>query len=99
MTEQALSVLAEFRNEIDAMDSQIIETLSRRFDLIRKVARLKKEHCIPMMQQGRVDGVKNRCTKLGIEKGLDPTLVNDIYSLIIGQSCQVETKIIEGRSD
>lgn len=99
MTEQALRVLAEFRSQIDALDSQIIEALGRRFDLCRKVARLKTDQGIPMMQQERVDEVKNRCVKLGIESRLDPTLVKDIYNLIIGQSCLVETRIIEGTSD
>ena len=98
MSESALTVLSELRSEIDALDAQIIETLGRRFEICRKVALLKKDQSIPMMQPGRVDAVKNRCMELGLENGLDPSFVNDIYSLIIGQSCVVETGIIEGGS-
>lgn len=99
MTDPELSVLAEFRSEIDALDARIVENLGHRFELCRKVACLKKEQRIPMMQQGRVEAVKNRCMKLGIDNGLDPSFVNDIYSLIIDQSCLVETRIIEDGSD
>jgi|ERR1700686_2363478 len=98
MTEQPLSELEELRSKIDIMDAQIIKILGRRFDLCRRIARLKKDQCIPMMQPGRVEAVKRRCIELGIQTGLDPTLVNDLYGLIIRQSCLVETDIIEGGS-
>ena len=99
MSESALTVLSELRNEIDALDAQIIQSLGRRFEICRRVARLKKDQSIPMMQPGRVEAVKKRCMEMGIENGLDPTFVNEIYSLIIGESCVVETGIIEGESD
>jgi 4-amino-4-deoxychorismate mutase len=95
MTEQ----LDELRREIDLIDGQIIQALGRRFELCRQVARLKKNERIPMMQPGRVEAVKKRCMDLGIQHGLDPDLIKDLYTLIINKSCIVETEIIESSSD
>lgn len=97
--EQSVKALERFRYEIDETDAQIIEMLGRRFNICRKIAQLKKEQGIPMMQHGRVEAVKERCSKLGIQNGLNPTLVVDIYTLIIAQSCLLETEIIGRSSD
>lgn len=97
--QQSIEALEKFRHEIDATDAQIIEMLGHRFNICKKIARLKKAQQIPMMQHGRVEAVKERCMKLGVQNGLQPTLVADIYSLIIAQSCLLETEIIERNDD
>ena len=99
MVERPMEALESFRREIDATDAQVIELLGRRFDICRQVARLKREHRIPMMQHGRVAAVKERCMRLGVQSGLDPAFVADIYTLIIGQSCLLETEIIDRDPD
>src|ERR1041384_2997042 len=95
MMEQSIEALEKLRHEIDTTDAQIIEMLGRRFSICKEIARLKKAQKIPMMQHGRVEAVKERCMKLGVQNGLNPTLVADIYTLIIAQSCLLETEIIE----
>lgn len=60
-----MNQLEQFRKEIDALDEQIIEALSKRFEVCRKVAPFKKAEKIPMMQPGRVEEVKKRRQDLG----------------------------------
>lgn len=89
-----MNTLDNYRREIDSLDAVLIRTLGERFAICRKIAELKKEQFIPMMQSGRVDEVKRRCAQLGAEHGVSPGLVLQMYHLIIGESCRVEDEII-----
>lgn len=91
--------LAGFRQEIDTLDEQLIDALSRRLALCSRVAELKREHGIPMMQPHRVDEVKRRCARLGAHKGLAEPFVYELYSLIIDHACRLEDEIIDAKED
>lgn len=89
-----MNTLEQYRSQIDALDAQLIRTLGARFEICRRVAELKKEELIPMMQTGRVEEVKRRCAQLGAELGVNPDLVVQMYGLIIGEACRMEDAII-----
>ncbi|MBS1910793.1 MAG: chorismate mutase [Bacteroidetes bacterium] len=89
-----MNTLDNYRHQIDALDAALIRTLGERFELCRKIAEFKKEAFVPMMQPGRVEEVKRRCARLGAEHGVNPQLVVEMYTLIIGESCRVEDEII-----
>lgn len=90
-----MNQLEQFRQEIDALDAQIIEALGKRFEVCRQVAHFKKAEGIPMMQPGRVEEVKKRRQELGLEHGITPDFMLYLYSLIIQESCRMEDAIIE----
>lgn len=87
--------LAQFRQEIDSLDTQIIEALGKRFEVCRQVAHFKKVNNIPMMQPGRVEQVKQRRQELGVQHSIDADFMLNLYSLIIQESCRIEDEIIE----
>lgn len=89
-----MNTLEQFRREIDMLDANIIETLGHRFEVCRKIARLKKQEFIPMMQHGRVEEVHRRCAELGRQHGVSADLVHAIYRLIIDETCEMENGII-----
>ena len=90
-----MSGLESFRQEIDVVDSQIVEALANRFEICKRVAEFKRQHQIPMMQADRVESVKQSRRELGILYGLDGDFMVALYSLIIEETCQMEDKIIE----
>lgn len=87
--------LNQFRQEIDILDTQIIEALGKRFEVCRQVAHFKKAENIPMMQPARVEEVKKRRQELGIKHSIDADFMLKLYSLIIQESCRIEDEIIE----
>ncbi|WNG57433.1 chorismate mutase [Archangium gephyra] len=90
--------LAGLREQLDAIDVTLVETLARRLQLCGEIALRKREHDIPMMQQGRVEFVKQRCAEMGSARGLDPDFVRRLYTLIIDEACRLEDLLInEGR--
>ncbi|MEH2214565.1 chorismate mutase [Nostoc sp.] len=94
---KTLSGLEGFRQEIDAVDSQIIEALAKRFEICKRVAEFKKQQGIPMMQPERVEAVKQRRRELAMQHGLDGAFMVELYSLIIQETCRMEDEIIEAQ--
>ena len=92
---KTISELEAFRQEIDAVDYQIVEALAKRFEIAKRVADFKKQQGIPMMQPDRVEAVKQRRRELGMQHGLDGQFIVALYSLIIQETCRVEDEIIE----
>lgn len=90
-----MSELEGFRQEIDAVDCQIIEALAKRFEIAKRVADFKKQKGIPMMQPARVEAVKQHRRQLGMQHGLDGEFMIALYSLIIQETCCMEDEIIK----
>ncbi len=60
--------LAELRNEIDAIDDEILELFLKRMDVASKVADYKKEHNLSTLQKGREREILKRVSeKSGVE--------------------------------
>lgn len=85
----------EQREKIDKLDEQIITLLAERFKVVDEVGRIKKEHNIAVVQQERAESVKQRVSRLGAEKGLDPDFVRHIYTVMIDHAHEVENHILE----
>jgi chorismate mutase len=95
MAGEIMSGLEYFRKEIDAVDSEIVKALAKRFEICKRVAEFKKQQGIPMMQPARVEAVKQRRRELGMQYGLDGEFMVALYSLIIQETCRMEDEIIE----
>ena len=91
-----MSGLEGFRAEIDAVDSQIVEALAKRFEICQRVANFKKQHGIAMMQPERVEAVKQRRRELAMQYGLDGDFMVALYSVIIQETCRMEDENIDG---
>jgi 4-amino-4-deoxychorismate mutase len=88
-----MHTLEDYRREVDAIDRDLVATLSRRMRLCEE---FKRRNDIPMMQHGRVAAVLANGARLANQHGIAPLLVTRIYELIIEESCRVETVIIDG---
>jgi len=84
--------LSPFREEIDALDTQIVELLARRFAVVRRVAVVKKAEGLPAVLPDRIEAVKQRAAAMGQTKGLDPEFVSNLYQMIIDEACRLEEK-------
>jgi chorismate mutase-like protein len=82
--------LAPYRKRIDALDTQILKLLGKRFAVVRNVARIKIRHDIRIVQSDRVREVKERNAALATKYGISPDLVRTLYTLIIDEAHTVE---------
>jgi para-aminobenzoate synthetase len=86
--------LEKYRQELDHVDGQVVQLLSKRFSLCRDIARHKATEQIPMMQPDRIRFVKQRLEQLAIEHNVSREMLLNIYDLIIREACRVEDEII-----
>ena len=89
-----MEALKSQRARIDALDDQIIDLLAERMDIVREVAHVKAEQNLNVVQEGRVNEVRERCAERGMKKGLNPEMVRHIYTMIIDEAHQMEQLII-----
>lgn len=99
MSASPTDTLTLFRQQLNALDEEIVRLLARRFQVCRAVAHHKRDHGIPMMQPGRVAEVKERCARMAGDLGVDPEFARRLYGVIIDEACRMEDAIIDESFD
>ena len=83
-------MLEIYRRQIDEIDTQIIDLLEKRFEIIKKVGKYKKERNIPPLQPERWQQVLQTRKNLAKEKWLNPELIEKIWNLIHEEALRLE---------
>jgi isochorismate pyruvate lyase len=87
MTDQNLQV---FRNEIDAIDKEIVALLARRFGIAEQVAAFKRKQHIAVRLNDRIGEVLDRVSAEATKNATDAESVRTIYQTIIETTCRFE---------
>jgi len=88
--------LQEVRDEIDKIDTQLVDLISQRAQLIRSAAAFKNS-VDEVKAQSRIDAVMQRVRKRAIELNINPNMISDLFKIMINE--MVETEIAEFRND
>lgn len=59
-------MLDKYRNQIDNLDTQIIELLDERFDVTKKVGEYKAKNDIAILNQDREQAIINKLKKMNL---------------------------------
>lgn len=84
--------LDEARNEIDAVDTKIVELIALRNDYIKQIAHFKTS-VEEVKAVDRIDDVVSKVRAQAISLDLSPNLINDLYIRMIDG--MVESEIVE----
>ena len=87
--------LENYRQQINALDRQLIDLFAKRFDIVRAVGRLKAENGIAVVQSTRAAEVTERAVKMGIEKNVDEAFIRKLYKEMIDLAHVMEHQIVE----
>lgn len=68
----------ELRKEINELDSELINILSRRFEVTRKIGIYKKNNNLSSIDANRLNEMIVRLENLAREKSIDPELVKEL---------------------
>ncbi|MDD2516096.1 MAG: chorismate mutase [Candidatus Gracilibacteria bacterium] len=85
--------LQTYRQEIDHIDKQLIELLAKRFDIIKKVGKYKKDNNIPPLQSSRWQEVLDIAKKSGEELGMNPIFIGIIWNTIHEFALDIEKNV------
>jgi len=89
------SSLQEIRDEIDKIDTQLVQLISERSHLIRQAAGFK-ESIEEVKADDRIDDIMQRVRKKAIELDVNPNMISDLFKIMIDE--MVETEIGEFRN-
>jgi chorismate mutase len=83
------------RNRIDALDRELLETLSARMEIARQIGIYKKENNVTAFQVGRFSELMEKRIKLGESLNLNATLVQQLFHHIHEDSVRMQTEIMD----
>ena len=88
--------LAAIREEIDRVDTELLDALRRRMDCVRRVAEWKKENGLPVRDRAREETVVRRVRENAGEEYADSA--EKVYRALFDAACAYEEKHMEEKA-
>ncbi len=89
--------LSSLRNDIDDMDHELFNILSRRMEKTKLIGDYKKENNITVLQLERLRSMIKERIKYGENLGIDAEFINKLLMLVHKESIRVQTNIMQGK--
>ncbi|MCX6077723.1 MAG: chorismate mutase [Campylobacterales bacterium] len=87
--------LEEVRQDIDILDTKLVDLIAERSQLIRQVAKFKNS-VEEVKAEDRIEFILQKARQQAIELGLSPNLISELFTIMINE--MVETEISEFRN-
>jgi chorismate mutase len=91
---QTTENLSELRKQIDEIDEQLLEILSRRMRVSREIGTYKKEHNIQVLQTSRYDEILGNRVAVAEQLGMSGEFMKTMLEAIHEESVRVQLKIV-----
>lgn len=85
--------LDELRNQIDRVDTEIIEALAQRMRIANDIGKAKAEAHVTPLQMNRMSEIMDRRMKFAKSLGLSENYVQELYQIIHSESVKVQTEL------
>lgn len=96
-TTQATESLTLLRQQIDQIDNDLLEALSKRMRISREIGQYKKEHSMPVVQTGRYDDILNSRAAAAEELGMNGDFMKTVYQAIHEESVRQQIEVLNNR--
>ena len=93
-TTESLNLL---RQQIDAIDNELLETLNKRMRVSREIGQYKKEHGMPVFQVDRHDDIMKSRVKSAVEMGMAEEFMRTVLSAIHEESVRLQLEVLNSR--
>ncbi|WP_375560809.1 chorismate mutase [Bernardetia sp. OM2101] len=84
--------LNECRQEIDKIDTQLIQMIAKRMEVVQKIGQHKRQNKIETLQPNRWQAILDSRQKIAEELNLPSDLVLDIFEVIHQMAIQTQNK-------
>ena len=92
--QETVDFLSLYRDEIDLIDMEILDTISRRAKVVEKIAEYKRENKMTILQVSRWDELLQDRLALAKKLGLDDKFSKELYQQIHLMSIRIQTKVM-----
>jgi chorismate mutase len=93
-TAQSTESLNALRSQIDEIDNDLIELLSKRMRICREIGQYKKEHNMTVVQTGRYNEILDKRGAQGVLCGMDSDFMKEIFQAIHEESVRQQIEVI-----
>ncbi len=86
--------IVQLRRQIDELDNQLMDLMSRRMRVCRDIGQYKKEHNMTVLQTSRYNEILNKRGAQGALCGMSSEFVANVFELIHEESVRQQLEII-----
>ncbi len=90
-----MSDLDKYRQEIDAIDEQIIKLLAQRRECVQGIINVKSAANLSAHQPERMGEVLSSRRRLATDNNLDPEIIEAIWRLLIAYFTRLEEEALQ----
>ena len=87
-------IISEIRATIDRLDETIVKALGERQRIVREVIAGKIEDSRDIRDPGREEKLLDKIRKMGVEEGVDPYFLEQLFREIIHHSVRYQTHVL-----
>ena len=91
---QTTEGIAQLRHQIDGLDNQLMDLLSKRMRVCREIGQYKKEHNMTVLQAARYSEILSKRGAQGALCGMDSDFVATVFEKIHEESVRQQMEII-----
>lgn len=96
-TNQTTENLTELRKQIDELDEQLLELLSKRMRISREIGQYKKEHNMPVLQTVRYDEILNKRVSQAVGLDMSDDFMKSVLESIHEESVRQQIEIMNNK--
>lgn len=97
-SKQSTESLALLRQQIDQIDNELLEILSKRLRVCREIGQYKKEHRMPVVQPNRYNDILHGRVAVAEEMGLGADFMRTVLLAIHDESVRQQIEVINDRA-
>lgn len=86
------------RNRIDAIDSELLEMLASRVEIVKEIGQYKRDNNVTALQINRWTQLMENRVNLGKNLDLDETFIKILFQLIHEDSVRMQTEIMDAEN-
>ena len=86
--------LEDFREELDSLDSKMLELYQQRINIVKEIAQVKKESNLPIFDKKREEEIINKSLKNIDDENLK-AMYKEFIELILKQSTEIQKKCLK----
>lgn len=86
--------IKELRKQIDELDNDLMELLSKRMRVCREIGQYKKEHNMTVLQTSRYNEILDKRGAQGSLCGMDPSFIKEVFEAIHEESVRQQIEVI-----
>lgn len=86
--------ITQLRHQIDELDNQLMDLLSKRMRICREIGQYKKEHNMTVLQTARYNEILDKRGAQGSLCGMDPDFIKTIFEAVHEESVRQQMEII-----